>query len=484
MIKNDNEQKMNKIIEGVKKLLYYVKVYTRISFDWVSVKTKTQYEKIHEEEIINFLPVVSAAYRRKPTLASRALFYSISIFFLFLFLWVFFMKIEEIVHATGEVEPSSNVKVVSHLEGGVIKDILVKEGDFVKEDQPLIKLKNIVPLAAFQEAEENYHRNLAHIARLQAEIEGKDLSLPEEVVKSAPEIAKEVMSAFQSRQFSLKNEQSIAQNQIRQKESELEELVTKSPNLEESTNLAQQQVDVMEEAKQKNVGTKTGLIRSKIELNDKKTQLDSVKSTIPKAKAALGEAEERLRQIKAHYDQEAWAELKDRKARLAEAKKIITAEKDRMSRTTITAPVTGIVQEIMVKTVGSAIQSAQNLISIVPVNDNLVIEAQVSPTDIGLISLNTHASIKVSSYDFSIYGDLKAVVKEISPTTAVSQTPDKQPFFRVHLQTERNYLLKDGKKYFISPGMTVQVDLITAKRTILEFILKPIIKTLNDSVSR
>ncbi len=225
------------------------------------------------------------------------------------------------------------------------------------------------------------------------------------------------------------------------------------------------------------------LIRTKKDYADRKTQLDSAQERIKNIKAAIEEAKEKIKEIKYDYDRRDEEELKDRNLRLTEAKRIYLTAKDRLERLDIRSPVKGIVNQLHTRTIGSSVPPNGEIVTIVPIADTLIIDAQVQPQDIGFIKPNDSASIKVTAFDYSIYGSLKGHVVSISPDTVQEgKDVNQRVYYLVKVRTDINYLSRHGQKYIIIPGMTVQVDIFTGHKTIMQYIFKPLIKTISESM--
>jgi adhesin transport system membrane fusion protein len=389
-------------------------------------------------------------------------------------------EIDEYVHAQGKIEPESETKILSHLEGGVIEKIFVKEGDVVQKDQVLCQLSDISSQASYQESLKTYYLNWSQIIRLKSQIAEQELDFPEEITNFSPELVNEMKDQYKSRMDALRNEKKILLAQLQGSNSELKDMRTRIINLTRLHQLSKERTEILELLHNKQLLSKTQYIQSKLDTANRKMDLESAQINIAKLIARKNEAKGKLKQVKLRYNTQDWEELKNYEARFIEATKLISAAKDRLDRTNIVSPVYGIVQQLFVHTSGAAVMGGREIMSITPLKDTLLIEANVFPQDIGFIHPGAPATIKVSAYDYSIYGGLDGVVETISPDAIQDPKDPNRSYFRVLIRSKTNTINYRGKHYTIKPGQTVQADIITAKRTIMQYIMKPIAKSLED----
>jgi membrane fusion protein, adhesin transport system len=416
----------------------------------------------------------------RPT--SRVVFYLITFFLTFFLVWAWYFEIDEYVHAQGHIEPEGEIKTLSHFEGGVIENIFVKEGDVVAKGQVLLQLKDVSAKATFQESLYNFHLQWAERLRLKAQIREIPLVLPQQIQNFSPRIYKEVMEKYQSRMAAYLNEKTILQDQLVGLKSELTELRQKIINLTTLLDISRERTELLSKLLVQNLLAKTQYLQSRMDTTNRTMDLHSAQDNVSKVEARIKEGEDKLAQVKLRYDTQDWQELKDHEARYLEAKKIIVANKDRVERTDIRSPVYGIIKQLFVHTIGAAVTSGKELISIVPIRENLLIEVNVLPQDIGFIRVGYPATIKVTAYDYSIYGSLKGTVKHISPDAVQDPRDPQRTYYKVQISTEKNSIEHNGKVYTLIPGETVQADIVTSKRTVMQYLMKPIAKSLSDSL--
>lgn len=390
--------------------------------------------------------------------------------------WAHFATLDEVTRGQGKTIPSSQIQVVQNLEGGIVSEILVREGDSVEKDQVLLQLDRVRFASSFQEAKLKYYELLANTARLNAEINGGALQLPDEVVKQAPQIADNVRQLLASRQHELKSNTDILSEQIRQREQEIVELQSKSEQLGRSYKMLQDEVKMSEPLVADGAMSQVELLRLQRAANDLRGELNSANLAMPRARSALDEARNKLAEIKARFRTEALKELNETKAELDRTSASAVALEDRVSRTRVLSPVKGTVKRIKVNTVGGVIQPGMDLLEIVPVEDQLLIEAKIRPADIAFLHPGQQAVVKLTAYDYSIYGGLDAVLEHISADSIPGEKKDEDSYYLIRLRTATNTLQNRGERLQIIAGMTAEVDILTGKKTVLEYLMKPIFK--------
>ncbi|MBY0500791.1 MAG: HlyD family type I secretion periplasmic adaptor subunit [Alphaproteobacteria bacterium] len=395
-------------------------------------------------------------------------------------IWAFFAEIDVITRGNGHVIPSQKNQIISNLEGGVIKGVFVKEGDIVEAGQALMIIDPTVAEARYKAHREQYLRYLAISSRLQAQINGEDYKVLEEVQKEFPSIFLEEMQHYTERQQQIKTQKSIAKQVILQKQQEVAEEKAKISQAEEQLNLSQQELKMVEPLVKEQLISKREILRLQRDTANLKGEVATGKAALAKDEAVLEQAQYELEQIVTRFQNEDQEQLRDIRIKLSEEKAAMLEARDRMSRTELRSPVKGIVKEIKMKTLGGTIRGGEEVLEVVPFEDALLIEANVLPSDVAFIHPGQEAIVKITAYDYSIYGSLKAQLLEISADT-VHDPEQKKDYYRVLLRTGKNYLEHDGKILPIIPGMTVEVDILTGSRTVMQYLLKPIIKGVSQS---
>ena len=423
---------------------------------------------------VDYMPEVLAAEYKKESQLAPALLYTIVGTIVVLFIWAGMAEIDEITRGEGKVIPSSKLQVVDHLEGGIIQEIYVNEGDIVERGQLLLRIDNTIAQARFSEGQTLYYRFLASDARLRAQISGQEFIIPQEVIDNAPSEAEDAMRIYKARMEDLKNEQMIADQDTEQKREELNELESRVNEINTQLGLISEKIRITEPLVKQKLEPEIALTDLKIRQSELRAEVASLRSNIARAKSILLQAEQRARQVSIKFKAEDWNELKDVNNKLASAKGSFTSEGDRFSRTEVRSPVRGIVKQLLVSTVGGVVQPGEDLVEIVPLEDKLLIEAKINPKDIAFMRPGLKASVKITAYDFSVYGDLKG---ELVRTSADSITDEEgNVFYKAFLKTDSNILSKTNEPLPIMPGMVASVDILTGKKTVLDYLLQPILK--------
>ncbi|MGF1563508.1 MAG: HlyD family type I secretion periplasmic adaptor subunit [Geminicoccaceae bacterium] len=428
----------------------------------------------------DFLSGVQGADTFGPKRSAYILLVAVVSFFVVAVIWASIANLEEVTRGEGRVIPSSKVQKLQNLEGGILREILVREGQIVEQGEVLLRIDNVTAASEYAESQARYHSLLASISRLEAEIAEGPLEFPEEVLNNAPDVAAAERSLFTTRQSQLQSEVAILERQVEQRQQEVAELNSRANQLSRSLALAREELAITEPLARRQIVSKVELLRLQREVNDLDGQLEQTQLSIPRAESALSEANRRIEERFLAFRSEATKERNALATELAGLREMIGAESDRVRRTEVRSPVRGTIKQLLINTVGGVIQPGKDLIEIVPLEDTLLIEAQVRPADIAFLSPGLPATVKVTAYDFSIYGGLDGEVEGISADTITDERGES--FYKVLVHTETNQLERNGEILPIIPGMTVQVDVLTGEKTVLDYILKPILKVRDNAL--
>jgi adhesin transport system membrane fusion protein len=402
------------------------------------------------------------------------------LFFISAGVWAHYSILDEITRGTGKVIPSSHLQVVQNLEGGIVSNILVKEGDIVEKDQVLLRIDDTRFASSYRESQVTSSVIEAKIARLIAEARGKPFKLPKNLNPSQREQFLNERTLAQSRQQELQASIAILNQQINQKKLEVRELKSRQQQLQESYALLQRELKITEPLVKKGVMSEIELLRLQREASTLKADLDGARLRIPRVKAAIVETHHKIEEFKVNFRTRALTELNEIKADLSRISESKRALKDRVTRTAVRSPVKGIIKRIKVSTIGGVVQPGMDLVEIVPLEDTLLIEAEIRPSDIAFLRPGQKAMVKLTAYDFSIFGGLKASIEHISADTILNGRGEA--FFLIRLRTDRNSLGTSDAPLPIITGMTVNVDILTGKKSLLDYILKPIKKAQEQAL--
>ncbi|GKV92407.1 MULTISPECIES: HlyD family type I secretion periplasmic adaptor subunit [Pectobacterium] len=427
-----------------------------------------------DEESLQTMPEVSRAMAEDSPRSIRFTLWAIGAFFLFFILWAGLANIDEVTRGDGKAIPSSRLQKIQNLEGGIITEVFIREGQVVNAGDPLLRLDDTRFASNVGETEADRLALLSRIERLNAEINGQELVLSEEITTQAPKIAAGEKELYNSRRQQLHNEISGLEEQLIQRQQELRDFSAKEIQFRNSLGLLQQEIKMSEPLIAEGAISKVEVLRLRRAEVETRGQLDSIKLSIPRAESAIKESENKIEETRSRYKSEALSQLSEAQTSLNKIEATGKALEDRVNRTLVVSPVRGIVQQVLVNTIGGVIQPGSDLVEIVPLDDKLLVEAKIRPQDIAFLHPGQDAIIKLTAYDYTIYGGLKGQLEQISPDTVTDK--EGNSFYIIRLRTDKNYLGSADKPLLIIPGMVASVDIITGKKTILSYLLKPIIR--------
>lgn len=403
---------------------------------------------------------------KKGSWQAHSLLLAIGIFFLTAMVWAKWTLVDEITHAEGKIIPSKQIQRINHLEGGIIEDVLIKEGDIVEKGQLLLKIDSTIANVRYTQGETLYYRTIAAIERLQALIEEREFISPPLLSEKGAEIIKEESNRYVARQEKKSSEKAILNHQIEQKKQEIEQLTSKLEELQATHALKLQEIDILRKAS----SPKIDLIRAQREAIELKGSMGEVMISIKKSGFSLNEIHQKLSQVDINFKNEDFNELKETQNRLASLQGDIKTEKNRIDRTDVRSPVKGIIKQLLVTTVGSVVKAGEGLLEIVPLEDTLLVEAQVKPADIAFLHPGMKAVVKVTAYNYTNYGGLDAELTHISPDTI--QNERHENMYKIQLRTTHS-TVKANPDLSIIPGMTTEVAILTGKKSIWDYLMLP-----------
>jgi adhesin transport system membrane fusion protein len=428
----------------------------------------------------NFMSEISAATMASTHWGGHILLLLIAAFIGIALWWASVAEIDEVTRGQGKVVPSSKVQIIQNLEGGILADVLVSEGQMVEKGDVLLKIDDTRFSSSFRESKLTYWELLARTARLSAESEGKPLELPDELMINQPELAAEERGLYQSRQLQLQSTIDVLKRQAEQRRQELVEKQARQQQLSRSYELSNQELQMSEPLLEAGVMSEVEILRLKRTVNDLRGEMDSNRLAIPRIRSSIDEVQQKINEAVTRFESEAARELSEVRAEMERTEESVSALKDRVTRTNVRSPMKGTIKRLMINTIGGVIQPGMDLVEIVPLEDNLLIEAQIRPADIAFLRPGQEAIIKFTAYDFSIYGGLEAKLVRISADTITNE--EDESFYLIYLRTEQNFIKSSMGELGIIPGMTVTVDILTGEKTVLDYLLKPILKAKNEAL--
>jgi membrane fusion protein, adhesin transport system len=414
-------------------------------------------------------------------LSRHILLFVVLAFVGFFIVWSSLARLDEVTRGEGRIIPSSEIQVIQSLEGGIVDEFLVREGQMVKVGDVLLKLRNLDATANFGTNQSKYLTLQAAITRLQAEAEGKStVKFSDEVQKGAPQSVSEELNSFLANQTQLRSQVMVLEQQLSQRRQEVSELSGKARDLQSVIQLLIDEKAMVTPLVEKGSAPKIELVQKEREIKEKQTELNSVKASIPRAESAIREATARIDEMRKTAKAKAQMEMAVKLGEMSAIKETLGALEDRKDRTDVKSPVDGTVKDLKINTVGGVVKPGDAMMEIVPGNDQLLVEAKVKPKDIAFLHPGQEAMVKITAYDFGIYGGLKGQVVDISPDSITNEKGES--FYHVRVRTNETQLRHNGEVLPIIPGMVASVDVLTGHKTVMEYILKPFIKTIDGAM--
>jgi len=409
---------------------------------------------------------------------AKVLLYAIAAVLGALIIWASVAKVDEVTRGEGRVIPSKQVQVIQSLDGGIVADILVKEGQAVTVGTPLVRIDETRAVSSLRENQAQYLAFLAKQSRLRALAEGKPFSPPPEVRSQTPEIYDQEYALFISSQDELASAIEIARNQMVQREKELLEVQYKKEIAEKNYESANKELAANKPLLASGAVSEIDILKLEREATRARGDIDQSRAQISRIQSAIGEARRKISEVEQNFKSKVRTELSDVTARLNSLSEVSVSLQDKVNQTTLKSPVNGKVSRLFFNTVGGVIQPGKEVLEVVPTDDALILETKIQIKDIAFIRVLQPAVVKLTAYDYTIYGALDAVVENIAADSIVDE--EGNAYYLVRVRTLKSSL---GRDLPIIPGMVAQVDIITGKKTILSYLLKPVLKAKSYAFS-
>jgi membrane fusion protein, adhesin transport system len=400
------------------------------------------------------------------------------LFTLSLLIWAAVGKLDIVSMAEGEVIPSTKVKPVEHLEGGIVLDILAREGDLVQPGQELIVLERTIQGSGVQEIEVRVASLAADVARLEAEVEGlAEPNFSQELRRDNPALVSQALELFKARRARLESKLAGQREGVIQLRKEVERITARQRHSRNSFKLLQKEVALSAELLKDQLTTEFNHIKLQREANSLRSKIEEDQAALAGARSALKEGQEDLGNITHAYQAEAQEELRKSRRELNEFAQRKLKYSDSLDRTVIRSPVEGVVKALSVFSPGEVVGPGETIMQIVPSTDKLVVEAHLPIQDIGYVQVGQPAKVKLASLDARRFGTLEGAVATISPDSFSDE--NGQTFYTVRVETDKPYFEGADAKYNLYPGMLVAVSIHTGRRTVLEYLLSPFVDSLS-----
>jgi len=434
----------------------------------------------HSDSDIAYMESLSAAVMQR---SPKHLLTTISVVLAVVFvaiLWMAWAEIDVVVRGSGKVIPARQVQLVQSLEGGIVSEILVSEGDLVEINQSLVKMSNVAFSSSYEENRLKYFELKAKSARLKAEAHEEEFIEDDEIKAAFPKLLQSEKSLFESNRQQLQQSLSIYKEQVSQHQSALEEMHSKQRQLTKSLKLLRQELKIKKPLMQRRIISEVDYLQLQQREVEIEGELESVSISVPRIQSTVEEGRRKLEQARLDFSNKAKRELNEVLSEISRIAETQTALKDRVSRTTLRSPVKGIVQRLHANTIGGVVTPGSDVLEIIPIEDALLIEVRIKPADIAYISVGQETRLKFTAYDFAIYGSLKGSVIFVSADTVT----DKEgiSYYVARIRPEKPYLGHELQAMQIKVGMTSEADIITDKKSILEYLLKPIKRGLGKAL--
>lgn len=398
---------------------------------------------------------------------------------LILIVWAGLAPIHEVTRGEGKVIPSRQVQVLQSMDGGIVSDILVHEGQTVKAGELLLKIDPTRMQSSLRENRAQYLALLAKAARLQALASGKAFVPPDAIMAEAPEIAQQEKMLYDSRRAELDATVGVARQQASQRTQELVSIRARREQASQSYDLTEKELELTRPLAKTGAVSDVELLRLERDVARYRGERDSANSDIPRLQAAINEANRKIQEVELTFENQARNELSEVNAKLSTLSAGSLGLEDRVKQTELRSPVRGTIKQLKVNTVGGVVQPGKDLVEVVPSDDALLLEARILPKDIAFLSPGQKALVKFTAYDFATYGGLDATLEQIGADTVTDEKGNA--FFLVKVRTVSTDL--GPQKLPIIPGMVAEVDILTGKKTILSYLLKPILRAKARSLT-
>ncbi|YCO01096.1 HlyD family type I secretion periplasmic adaptor subunit [Vibrio sp. VNB-15] len=460
--------------------------------------SRDNYNKLSNDEL-DFVDDKTAALLLNTPNSARFMLWVMVLFFVAAIGWASWAQIDKVTVGQGKVIPSSQIQVVQNLEGGLVKEILVKEGQQVEKGQQLLLIDDTRFRSDFREREQQVANLTASVLQLSASInsvevnrdfEDKDwresvildygkLTFPPTLEENQPRLTQRQKAEYREDLDNLRNQLSVIDQQVKQKQQDLVEIQARVSNLRQSYRFAKKELDITKPLADEGVVPRIELLKLQRQVNDTRREMTSSELKIPVLRSAIRESMLNRIDVALKFRSEQQEKLNGTQDQLSALVESAVGLEDRVNRTVVLSPVTGTIKTLNVNTVGGVIQPGMDIVEIVPTEDTLLVEAKIAPKDIAFLRPDLHAIVKFTAYDFTKYGGLKGELEHISADT--TQDEEGNSFYIVRVRTDKTNFGQDADLPII-PGMTASVDIITGKRTVLEYLLKPILSAKTNAL--
>lgn len=406
---------------------------------------------------------------------SSLLLWLIVLLLLIFVIWAALTELDRVTRADGRITSSQNNQVMQAVDPGVLLSVHVAEGDLVEKGQLILELDRVYASSQLDQEEQKYFSLLAKIARLNAEIEGKDPEFTVTLQEQAPESVRNERDLFSARRDELANERDVLGKQIQQLQQDLRRIKEEKLSAERTLELVRAEMKMVAPLVKKKIEPETSLLALKRSLEEWSNKLSSARSDAIRIEASIAETRQKVVALDKRFRSEALESLADSNAALAELEKRLPALRERVSRSEVRAPVRGVVNRLFLQTLGGFAQAGQELVEIVPIEETVMVEAYIKPTDMAFLYPGQPVKVAVTAYDYARYGSMDGELVRIG-ADAVKHPSSEENIFISEIKTTSSIKDLDGEPVELVPGMTVSVDILAGKKTVLDYLTEPVVK--------
>lgn len=425
----------------------------------------------NEREQQGFTADTDYAILQQEPLRARILLKTIAVAFVIALMWSAVSRVDEVTRGEGKVIPSRQLQVLQSLDGGIVSEILVHEGEIVQPEQILLRIDQTRFVSSVRESQVQYTALVAKAARLRALTEGVAFVIPPAVEKEDPKTVDEERRLYESRRSELATTTSIARQQLTQRQQELVEVRAKYEQAARAYDLSARELAVTKPLITSGAVSEVELLRLERDVGRFRGERDMAAAQSSRIQASINEASHKLEEVGLAFRNESGKELADTMAKLNSLAESSVGLSDKVNRSVLRSPVKGTVKRLLINTVGGVVQPGKDVVEVVPLEDNLLLEARVQPRDIAFLRPGQKAVVKFTAYDFSIYGGLEGRLEHIGADSVVDEKGNA--FYTVRVRTNQSTL---GNNLPVIPGMVAEVDIITGEKSVLSYLLKPVLR--------
>ncbi len=433
---------------------------------------------IEEKDHLDWAGDADWARLQQEPLRARQLLRLAAVALFIMLIWAAFASIDEVTRGEARVVPTSQLQIVQSVDGGVVTELLVKEGQTVEAGQMLLKIDPTRFVSSMLESRSAQLAMQAKVLRLQALTRGTAFSPPAELTREVPDVVAQETRLYESRRAEINAQISIAQNQLGQRQQELNEVRARREQAERGLELMTKELNATRPMIASGAVSEVEVFRLEREVARLRGDREQSTAQIARVQSAILEATRRIEEVQLTSRNQMSGELSETMSKLASLSQGGLALQDKVKHADIKSPMRGIVKRLLVNTVGAVVQPGKEVVEVVPLDEALILEVQITPKDIGFLRPGQEATVKFTAYDFSIYGGLSADVIQIGADSVLDEKGNA--FYHIRVRTRKASL---GTGLPIIPGMVAQVDILTGKKTILSYLLKPVLRAKANAMT-